>query len=80
MTVELYGKKAACVKSKNRLNRIFFKGKPVIRCFHVKVSNVKKADHCGVRPVPMRKVSKGSKGYVAGAGFISFKGCGLTQI
>lgn len=80
MTVELYAKKSACVKTSKRLNRTFFKGKPVIKCFHVKVSNRAKADDCGVRPVPMRELVKGNKGYVAGAGFISFKGCGLTQI
>ena len=77
MTIEFYGRDSDCAKSIRDMTKIAPRLGAGVTCLKVKVSDVTEANRCGLRPVPLRRVTVNSAGYVVGRNISEFKGCGL---
>ena len=80
MTITLFSNHRKCSDDARRVNLTFFGGQPVVKCLRVQVSDLKKANSCGLRSIPRtRKLREKSRGYVMGREFGEYKQCGLKQ-
>jgi len=78
MTIMFYRSHKECADNARDINLRYYGGQPVQRCLRVQITDLKKANDCGLRPMPIKsKVKKGSRGYVSGQNIDEFKGCGL---